>query len=642
MCGIAGIVQFNKRKIESQTLLSINFTLRDRGPDDLGFLGWSNTTSIELTRNPQKLQNPWLALIHRRLSILDLSPSGWQPMGTPDGRYYIIFNGEIYNYLELQTELQALGHTFYSQSDTEVLLKAYAQWGKQSLTRFVGMFAFAILDTQKRQLFLARDFFGIKPLYYTCFPQGFAFASEIKALLTLPQVNRQLHPQLLYNYLRYGQIDHGSQTLFADIKQIPPAHYLEIPLDDPQLPTPIRYWQIDLNQRLDLPYETATTQLRDLFLENISLHLRSDVPVGAALSGGIDSSSIVMSMRHLQGSNLQLHTFSHITNDLATNEEPWIDLVGKSAQATIHKSQPQPEELIGDLEHLIQIQDQPFGSTSIYAQYRVFRLAQQTGIKVMLDGQGADELLGGYRPYIAARLASLFRQGKWQGAYQLWHKAAQLPDTSLSQLLIRTGGFLIPSNWEAPARKLVGKEQIPHWFNRKWLNQQGITPQLFPRRTSPEVLRETLAQDLQSSLLSLLRYEDRNSMAHSIESRVPFLTPSLVTFLLSLPEEFLIAPDGTSKAIFRQAMRGIVPDLILDRKDKIGFATPEKNWLQTLYPWVSTILSSETALEIPAFQATAMQREFEQVLAGRKPFTFQIWRWVNFICWVEQFSTSFN
>jgi asparagine synthase (glutamine-hydrolysing) len=643
MCGIAGIVGFDRTTIDSQLLKSLSDTLSDRGPDDVGFLGWSGTTPVQVSRHPEAVEGNRLSLVHRRLSILDLTPSGWQPMGTPDGRYYITFNGEIYNYLELQIQLKALGHQFHSHCDTEVLLAGYAQWGVKAFTDLVGMFAFAILDTWERKLILARDYFGIKPLYYTYYRDGFAFASEIKALLNLPGINRQVNPQRLYDYLRSGRTDYGSQTLFADIIQLPPAHYLEISLDNPRQTQLVKYWQLDLNQRLELSFPEATEQLRELFLDNIRLHLRSDVPVGAALSGGIDSSAIAMAMYYLQGKDLQLHTFSYIADDPVLSEEKWVDLVGQEASAFVHKVQPQPEELVSDLEHLIHLQDEPFGSTSIYAQYRVFHKAKEAGIKVMLDGQGADELLGGYRPYVAARLASLLSQGQWGKAKQFWQKASQLPDTGKLNLLVRAGGLLLPPNLQASARRLVGKEHIPSWLNANWLSKNGAIPKLPGQHSSPEVLREELYQALvATSLPMLLRYEDRNSMAHSIESRVPFLTPALVNFIFSLPEEFIINSDGTSKAIFRQAMRGIVPDAILNRRDKIGFATPEQRWLTTLRPWVEQVLHSEVAAQIPALNLNVVKTELQAVLDGQKLFDFRVWRWVNLIRWAERFSVSFE
>ena len=644
MCGFAGIVGLSGVEINSQILQTISDALKSRGPDDLGFLGWSGKEAVQVSKYPEAIQGKYVTLIHRRLSILDLSAGGWQPMATSDGRYYIIFNGEIYNYLELQNQLKELGHSFRSHSDTEVLLAAYAQWGFHALTSLVGMFAFAILDTRKKELFLARDFFGIKPLYYTYYEDGLAFASEIKVLLQLPGVSRRVNPGRLYDYLRSGLTDYGSETLFANIRQLPPAHFLKVSLDKPQQLQIQRYWQLELNQHSQLSFPEAASQLRQLFLENIKLHLRSDVPVGAALSGGIDSSAIVMAMRHLQGKNLELHTFSYIAEDAALSEEKWVDLVTQKAACIGHKVQPLPLELVSDLNQLIELQDEPFGSTSMYAQYRVFQKAKIAGIKVMLDGQGADELLGGYRPYIAARLTSLLRQGKWGDASQFLQKAIKLPGITQKSLLMQAAKLLLPPSLQTPLRQLVRKDIMPIWLNAKWFARNGVGMYTLPGKPfGAEILREQLYHACtETSLPMLLRYEDRNSMAHSIESRVPFLTPALVNFVFSLPEEFIIARDGTSKAIFRQAMRGIVPDPILDRKDKIGFATPEQSWLTTLRPWVDEVLQSEIATQIPVLNLKVIKTEFQAVLQGHSPFDFRVWRWVNLIRWAEQFKVSFD
>jgi asparagine synthase (glutamine-hydrolysing) len=554
----------------------------------------------------------------RRLAILDLSSAGHQPMRTPDGRYYIILNGEIYNYLELRAELEALGHTFRSHSDTEVLLNAYVRWGAAALNRLVGMFAFAVLDVHERMLFLARDFFGIKPCYYAYWRGGLAFASEIKALLDLPGVSRRVNPQRLHDYVRFGVTDHGAETLFAEVHQLPAAHYLEIPLSPTGQVRPVRYWQVDLSRRLNLTFEDAAHRLREMFLENIRLHLRSDVPVGVSFSGGIDSSSIVTVMRRLQGKELRLSTFSYIADDTALNEEGWVDLVTSETGATPYKVRPEPRDLLADLDELVYVQDEPFGSTSIYAQHRVFRLARDMGIKVMLDGQGADELLGGYPVYAGARMASLIRQWKWMAALRFFWQASRLAWIDGKRLLLGAGSFFVPAVFHNPLRRVVGKDLAATSLNTAWLAKHNVAVRRVERGPCRDFFRQRLYETLvDTNLPMLLRYEDRNSMAHSIESRVPFLTPALVNFVFALPEEYIIASDGTSKAVFRKAMRGIVPDSVLDRKDKVGFG------------------------RIPVLNVRALEQDWHGVVTGRKPFDFRIWRWVNLIRWTDRFEVSF-
>ncbi len=637
MCGIAGIV--GRPADGASAFLDV---LRHRGPDDHGWLS-AGRHGVRLGRGPVGREPAEVVLVHRRLSILDLSDAGWQPMGTADGRYYIVFNGEIYNFVELRAELEHLGHTFRSHSDTEVLLHAYAEWGSAVLPRLVGMFAFALFDRVERKVVLARDFFGIKPLYYTRVGESLLFASEIKALLSSAGVSRRVNPQRLYEYLVAGRTDHGQETFFAAIRQLPAAHYVEISLDDPVRAEPICYWRLDLTERLDISFDEAAAEVRGLFLDSVRLHLRSDVPVGAALSGGIDSSAIVAAMRHV-APGVELHTFSYVADEADLCEERWVDCAAGAAGAIQHKVHAGADELLDDLDALIASQDEPFGSTSIYVQQRVFRLARDAGIKVMLDGQGADEMLAGYRYYVAARLASLLRQGHWFDAMKLLRHSAGLPGTEKrTRLLLQALSLLVPGRCKAAGKQLLGRELMPAWLNAGWFQEQGVRPFDLGGHGGRDILRSHLCRTLfETSLPMLLRYEDRNSMAHSIESRVPFLTPQFAGFLLRLPEEYLLGPDGTSKRVFRAAMRGLVPDAVLDRRDKIGFATPERKWLLKMRPWVEATLSGPTAQAIPALERHGVAQEWQAIIAGRRPFDFRVWRWVNLVRWVERFGVTFE
>ncbi len=641
MCGIAGVIQYNRTKIDPAILLGLDAALAHRGPDGRGFLSYRSPTQIQVAKDPCALSLGYVGLVHRRLAIFDVSAAGWQPMGTPDGRAYIIFNGAIYNYRELRDELASCGYRFHSQSDTEVLLQAYLHFGPQVLTRLVGMFAFAILDVQTQSLFLARDAFGIKPLYYTVWRDGFAFASEIKPLLGLPGVRRVVQPQRLYSYLRFGVTDDGDETLFAGIQQLPAAHYLHLSLDTPAAIEPRRYWSIDLDRQSELSFDQATKTLQSLFLDNIRLHVRSDVLIGAALSGGIDSSSIVSAMQHVEGADLALHTFSYVASSSSMSEEHWADMAAAHAGAMLYKTRPTPQDLVADLPRLIEVQEEPFGSTSIYAQMRVFRAAGDAGIKVMLDGQGADELMGGYPPHVAAWLASLLRQGRWLAALRLLNSARQAPDVSPRMLLERAAGLLGIGLCTRVAPRLIQSYLFPTWLRADWFEAHDVKAAPLWQAYGMQLLRDHLHQAFtDKSLPMLLRYEDRNSMAFGIESRVPFLTPELVSFIFSLPEAYLISTDGTSKYIFRRAMRGLVPDPILDRRDKIGFATPEQAWLDTLRPWVEDMLNSDVARRIPALDLGAVQREWRHVMAGQKSFDRRCWRWLNVICWAERFEVD--
>jgi asparagine synthase (glutamine-hydrolysing) len=576
-----------------------------------------------------------VVLIHQRLSILDLSPAGWQPMTTGDRRYYIIFNGEIYNYIELRQELETAGHQFVSRSDTEVLLAAYVRWGKGMLERLVGMFALAILDTKERRLLLARDCFGIKPLYYTHFRDGLAFASELRPLLELPGVSRRVNPQRLFEYLRFGVTDHGEETLLEQSYQVAAAHLVEVDVDRPSVLQRHRYWRTDSSRRIELSEKDAADSLRERFIDSVRLHLRSDVPIGTALSGGIDSAAIACTMRYLDP-DLELHAFSYVAEDAKLNEERWVDRVGSSANVTLHKVCLKADDIVSELDRLIDVQQEPFASTSIYAQYRVFQQARESGIKVMLDGQGADEMLGGYLFSGGARLATLLAAGDLPGALRFFRKARGRPGNE--RLLMWAGEILTPDWLQGPARRFLDEDLMPRWFNADWFAERGIVARPARSVQGRDKLRGLLERMLtEGSLPMLLRYEDRNSMAHSLESRVPFLTRELAEFVLALPEHYLVSNDGTTKAIFRQAMRGIVPDEILDRRDKIGFATPEQQWLKRLAPWVERVLSSATSRSLGVFDQEGLLAQWRTVAEGRARFSGRIWRALNFVTWAQRF-----
>jgi len=639
MCGIAGFIAKPGRGNPARASAALR-CLYHRGPDDYGWLRFDRG-GVERGREwtvPER--EPEVLFLHRRLSILDTSDAGWQPMATPDGRYYVVFNGEIYNYRELRQELERLGHLFVSRSDTEVLLAAYAEWGTHALKRFVGMFAFALLDTQRRSILLARDFFGIKPLFYGSQEGFLCFGSEIKALFELGLSHSEANPERLLLYVRYGITDLGSQTLLSHVQQLPAAHYMEILLDENHPQTPQCYWRAE-GDELEISFDEAAEHVRELFLRSMELHLRSDVPLGSALSGGIDSSAVVMAIRHLN-SAAEIHAFSFIAEDNRISEERWVDIVGQRANARVHKVRATAGKLVDELTSMMYFHDEPFGGTSAYAQYEVFRAARAAGIKVMLDGQGADEILGGYQHYLGARLASLIRKGKWPEAARFLRKISHVDGVNVWRGLAYCADYMLPPCLQAGLRKCVYKEALPDWLNRNWFVERGVGPQFISYTTATDVLRESLSRSVSESLPALLRYEDRNSMAFSVESRVPFLTPDLVSFVHRLPEEYIIGSDGITKSVFRKAMRGIVPDAILDRRDKLGFVTPERDWLIKLDSWVCESLSSDAANHIPFLNLNVARQEWDQVRRGGRPFDFRVWRWVNLIHWSAKLNITYS
>lgn len=625
MCGIAGVLS-RATEQSPQCLLNALNKIQHRGPDDSGFEFY-------------RLAQSEVGLGHTRLSIIDLTAAGHQPMQSRDGRWAMVFNGEIYNYRELRAELRGLGFEFRSDSDTEVLLTAWVHWGLACLPRLSGMFAFAVLDKQAETLTCVRDAFGIKPFFYSTGGDGFCFASEIPALLELLSDKPTLNWQRAYDYLVHGDYDGTSDTFFVGVNHLPPGHWLSVNLASSLSSSPQRWWSPSITERPGWRFDDAVDQVREQFLQNIRLHLRSDVPLGAALSGGIDSSAVVCAMRHVEP-ELPIHTFSFIAADSDVNEERWVDRVNAHVGAIPHKVKVLSQDLVRDLDDMIRVQGEPFGSTSIYAQYRVFQLARQNGVTVTLDGQGADEMLAGYSGYPGQRLRSQLESGQCLQAWRFLNAWAQWPGRSRTYGAKALVGQLVEGGLYDALRTLNGDKALPEWLDVAALQEHGVVrrfPQLSPEHSESgrRVVAE-LAHSLSNrGLVSLLRHGDRNSMRFSVESRVPFLTLDMVDLLLSLPENYLISPGGETKHVFRAAMRGIVPDDVLDRRDKIGFATPEQTWLLSMAETIRDWLRQD--LGLPFFNQATILQEFDLIVAGRKPFSWQVWRWVNFCRWYSLF-----
>lgn len=621
MCGIAGGWWSGHEAGQAQRLHDALRIMHHRGPDDNGqeFFPVGQTV---------------VGLGHTRLSIIDLSAAGHQPMHTPDGDLSIVFNGEIYNYRELRKELEQGGVQFHSDSDTEVLLHAWRRWGVPGLRRLTGMFAFTVLDRRRNTLTCVRDAFGIKPFFYTTEPGSFLFASEVTAVKALKQQRVQLDWQRAYDYLVHADYDSNEATFFRDVRHLLPGHFIEVSLETGVVGAPQAWWTPTLVQRTNPDFGQACEQVRELFLDSIRLHLRSDVPLGAALSGGIDSSAVVCAMRHVEP-DLPVNTFSFVARGSAVSEEHWIDRVNQVTGARPHKVVATGHELVRDLDDLIRVQGEPFGSTSMYAQYRVFQLARSAGVTVTLDGQGADEMLAGYKGYPGQRLRSLLETGHLVEAGQFLHQWAQWPDRHPKEAISQLLAECVPEQVYAMLRRIKGATDVPDWLVAGPLREAGVSTRR-PWQPAPGVRGRRVIAELAQSLTrrglpGLLRHGDRNSMRFSVESRVPFLTLELVELLLSLPEHYLISPQGATKHVFREAMRGIVPDDVLDRRDKLGFAAPEQVWLLEAAEAIRTCLADD--LELPFLDQKRIRVLFEEVAAGRQPFSWQVWRWVNFCRW---------
>lgn len=657
MCGIFGVWNIQKRPLELNAMLSSLNSIRHRGPDDEGFLlvdtekkdavpcsGSDSAPQLGLGRI-EECYNPRFDLLFgfRRLSILDLSPAGHQPMCNADGSLWIVFNGEIYNYIELRSELQALGYVFHTQSDTEVILNAYDAWGVDCLHRFNGMWGFALYDKRKNRLFCARDRFGIKPFYYYFNRQRFIFASEIKALLSGSDIPRTPNDSIIYDYLAYGVLDHTEETFYEGIKQLPAAHYMILEGGNIFIQ---RYWDIDPQNKFDIGSDEKASQeyarrFFELFEDAIRVHLRSDVPIGSCLSGGLDSSAIVTMTNRLLltvgGIDPEVigdrqKTFSSCFDDAGFDERQYIENIVSVTSAESNYIFPSPQNLMEELPKLMRHQDEPFGSSSMYAQWCVMKLAGQHGMRVLLDGQGSDEMLAGYTPFFDTYWATLVSSGDFRRMMNEWNAHRQLRGATLLFLLQHTL-FALASR---PVQRKVR-------YNR---GARVLDPEfagLYRGRVYDEALEHSgsrLSERLylsttQTSLPALLRYEDRSSMAHSIESRVPFLDYRLVEYIFSLPDHQKIN-NGYTKFVLRNALGNLIPKSIGNRTDKMGFVTPEHVWFAgELKGWADDIINSPSFRSRKYFNFPQIQHTINEYRSRKKDIGFALWRWINLELWLR-------
>ena len=632
MCGIAGAISTHSYGggLDNKVMLATNELLH-RGPDGSG------QTKTDLGSGVTAV------LGHTRLAIIDLTTAGAQPYISPDSDFVLTFNGEIYNYLELRQELEKLGVSFQSSSDTEVLLHSLILWGEKALLRLEGMFAFVFVDKKNNAALMARDPFGIKPLYYHLGDSVIGFASEPRSLRKIfPELN-QVDEKIASDFLVFGYSDMTERTFFKGLKSLLPGHYLKIGLGNPTLTIePVRFWNPDFSNENDISFDDAKTKFRELLFESVELHMRSDVAVGAALSGGIDSSSIASVVRHLYP-NADLHTFSYIASDSRISEESWVDQIISWAGATGHKVSIDKDILFeSDLDDLITAQGEPFSTLSIYAQFKVFQLAKEVGIKVTLDGQGADEFLAGYHGFPEGRISSLMRNGRLLEIPKFIKNWESWPGRSSKNLAavyfaenypkIRRSSTFIST---AQRLGLIGDHNLEFFESRTRSLASSVPGRYkgadegFKGRKLTQALFEALGP---KRLTSLLRFADRNSMHSSIESRVPFLNKKLVEFTLSLPEHYLLSDKGETKHILRHALEGIVPEQILNRKDKIGFEAATPGWGKG-----SAVLRkvADSLDDIPLISTKASKLAINEVVSGDRPLDSNLWRVVNFARWYQ-------
>lgn len=603
MCGICGIYNFEiGHTVNRNTIQTMMNSMKHRGPDDEG---------IYIDNN--------LGLGFVRLSIIDLSPAGHQPMLSEEGRYVMVFNGEIYNYIELRSELKDIGYSFNTNTDSEVLLKSYMHWGEACLDRFNGMWAFMIYDTVEKTLFGARDRFGVKPFYYILNKNFFAFGSEISTLLSLNRSRGSVDNQAIFDYLVFNRTDQGNGTFYSDIKKVP--HGSTIKLIDNRLV--INKWY-DLSKSIRNPYQSPG-EFRDLFTESIQLRLRSDVPVGVCLSGGLDSSSIVSTLAKKLGRQ-DVHTFSAVYGKGETGDESEFINMYRSELPNMHFVTPSAETLHSDYLDYIKTIGEPTPSTAPYAQYKVMQLAKEH-VVVTLDGQGADEQLAGYHYFYGFYFKELLKQRQpLTFARELFYYLRNHKSVFGLKSFIY---FLLPASMKASLRSgehgYLNKD-----FQANYINTNQITDNLY----GAENLQDALIRHFECKLEHLLKWEDRNSMRFSLEARVPFLDYRLVERTLAT-QSSLIIKNGMTKHILRQAMKGILPEAIRNRRDKVGFDTPQDKWFRTQV-WQEQIWnvlnnkSLEQYLDLDKCKSL-YKRHLNNDLSIAK----EIWKWINLAIWMS-------
>ena len=566
MCGITGFFSY-KNKIDTKKYYKAHLKIAHRGPDDEGFIYKNENNQLEHLKGNDTIneyQNRTyiinkspssMILGHRRLSIIDLTSHGHQPFVFEN--LYLVYNGEIYNYIELREKLEKLGYQFKTDGDTEVFLKAYHCWGVESFNKFNGMWAAAIYDEKQDTILLSRDRFGIKPLYYSLVDDNLIFGSEIKFVSSFMD---ELYPneQMVYEYLRFNYIDHTNQTLFKDIYQLEPNSYMIFSQDNIKI---AQYW--DLKEEKNVSKDIIEHKLKDA----INLRMRSDVEVGSLLSGGIDS-SIILGIIENEHTIDKFQTFSAVFEEEEFSEKKYIDkFQTKNIQLNKNFIYPKAEELVSCVNELIYTQEEPFRSLAVYSQYKIYKsIKENTNTTVLLNGQGADEIFTGYTEYYYIYLLELLRILKFDKfvlEFNCFARNRKLKKTTLlKQLAI------------VYLRDIFHKSDKYHIFNKKFtINKK--------KKKFKNILKNSLWNSLAySALREYLKYEDKNSMRFSLESRLPFLDFRLVQSAFSLDDSKKIK-NGVSKVALRDIAKDKIPYETLNRKDKMGFISPQEVWQKT-------------------------------------------------------------
>lgn len=559
MCGLAGIFSHKGiTRFDLELVERMNALQRHRGPDDEGIY-----------------VDKYCVLGHRRLAIIDLSKNGHQPFESDDHRFQLVYNGEIYNYIELRDELQQLGWQFRTKTDTEVLLKAYVQYGEACLSKFNGMFAFVIYDTERKTLFMARDRVGIKPLYYATIDSKLYFASEIKALRAILSIRASVNYQSLFDYLVFNRTDIYDETFFNEIRRIPKGCCATLDTEGLKL---TQWWNVEsfLDGRSDDSVEVISERIRELLISAVQLRMRSDVPVGSCLSGGLDSSILIGILFSNYSVPEGYPTFTAAFPGHPLDESKYIDELNHKFHFKNYRTFPTAAKVYEQLKDFVYTNDEPTTNYSFYSQYEVMKLAKEQGVTVLLDGQGGDENFAGYHYFHGFYLYGLLRRREIaKFSSELTRSIRRSQDKSAYQTLVFQ---LLPDS----LRKRLLLRSVPY-IQPEFFYEHVDKSRIYNEFFNVEGLNHSLVRHFQYKLEHLLRMEDRNSMAFSIEARVPYLDYRLIQCVLEIPESMKIQGAQT-KYLQKAALGKFTIPTILNRTDKIGFGTPGKEWMLT-DPW---------------------------------------------------------
>lgn len=615
MCGISGIIHLDRSPVPEPQIWDMIKAMKHRGPND-------NGTFFE----------DGIGFGFVRLSIIDLSPAGHQPMFSHDERYVIIFNGEIFNYVELREELIAKGHQFRTKTDTEVLITSYVEWGEDMLHRLNGMWTFVIYDRKEKTVFGSRDRYGIKPLYYAIDGNRLIFASEIPSILAVMGRKPTADQSALYDFLIFNRTDQDENTFFSEIKKVNHGCYFKIRVAPDKggvrKAMSITRWY-DLRKELKEPFKDPE-EFREMFVSSIGLRLRSDVPIGVCLSGGLDSSSIVSTMIK-DFDKRDVHTFSAVYGEGKFGDESKFIHLYKDELPNMHYIMPDDKTIMADIPEMVRAHAEPIASTGPYAQYKVMELAKNH-VTVTLDGQGADEMLGGYHYFFGFHFKNLLLKGKLGGmtsemiSYYRKHKSM----LALISFIL----FMLPAGVRARARAMEKGYIDEEFFSTNSVNASSIADELYGSAT----LQDALINHFEYKLEHLLKWEDRNSMWFSLEARVPFLDHRLVERTLTMPDDMIIR-DGMTKHVLREAMKGRLPEPIRMRRDKIGFGTPHDEWFRTpaFQEYIRGIIHSPSFATRGLMDVKKVQSLYEQHVRREGNHGKEIWKWLHLENWFNKF-----